>query len=126
MLNILTLTWNKSDKLCKLKESMIPALEGIDYTWFIKDNASKDDTVEKASVWGDNVKVIKYKDNLQNFSQGMNYIFNVAAPKDNDLVLLLNNDITFGDTTSIKNMMTLLKGDVGAVGAKLLYTGTKR
>lgn len=126
MLNILTLTWNKSDKLCKLKESMMPALDGINYTWFIKDNASKDDTVEKASTWGDTVKVVKYKDNLQNFSQGMNYIFDVAAPKDNDTVLLLNNDITFGDTTSIKNMMTLLKDDVGAVGTKLLYTGTKK
>jgi len=125
MLNILTLTWNKSEKLCKLKESMMPALDGIDYTWFIKDNASKDDTVEKASTWAD-TKVVKYKDNLQNFSQGMNYIFNVASPKDNDLVLLLNNDITFGDNSSIKNMISLLKGNVGVVGAKLLYTGTHK
>lgn len=126
MLYILTLTWNHLDKLSKLKDSLLPALEGIDYTWIIKDNASSDKTYEEASAWGDRVNVVKYKDNLQNFSQGMNYIFNVASPADNDLVLLLNNDITFGDTVSIKKMISLLKGDVGAVGAKLLYTGTKR
>jgi len=126
MLNILTLTWNKFDKLNSLKESLLPALDGIDYTWFIKDNASLDDTCERVSTWGDKVNLTKYKDNLQNFSQGMNYLFNVASPKDNDLVMLLNNDMTIGDKTSIKNMISLLKGDVGAVGAKLLYTGTRR
>lgn len=126
MLCILTLTWNKCDKLCKLKDSLVPALEGIDYTWFIKDNASKDNTFTEASNWGAKVKITKYRDNLQNFSQGMNYIFNVASPKDNDLVLLLNNDVTFGDNTSIKNMISLLKDDIGAVGAKLLYTGSNK
>lgn len=126
MLNILTLTWNKLDKLRALKESLIPALEGIDYTWFIKDNASIDNTAEEASSWGDKVNVTKYKDNLQNFSQGMNHIFNVAAPKDKDLVMLLNNDMTIGDKTSIHKMISLLKGDVGAVGAKLLYTGSRK
>lgn len=126
MLNILTLTWNKLDKLSRLKESLIPALDGIDHAWFIKDNASKDNTAEEASKWGNNVHVVKYKDNLQNFSQGTNYIFNIASPKDSDLVLLLNNDITFGDTSSIKNMISLLKDDIGAVGTKLLYTGSKK
>lgn len=126
MLYILTLTWNNRQRLANLKESMMPALEGIDYTWFIKDNASIDKTYEEASTWGDKVKAIKYKDNLQNFSQGMNYLFNTASPKDNDLVLLLNNDITFGDKTSIKKMISMLHDDVGAVGAKLLYTGTNK
>jgi GT2 family glycosyltransferase len=126
MLHILTLTWNKCDKLTRLRESLIPALEGIAFNWIIKDNASIDNTRDVASTWGDKVKVIKYKDNLQNFSQGMNYIFNAASPTDNDLILFLNNDVVFGDNTSIKNMISLLKDDVGVVGAKLLYTGTKR
>lgn len=126
MLYLLTLTWNASDKLTKLKESLMPALEGIDYTWLIKDNASKDDTVAVASTWGDKVKVIPYKNNLQNFSAGMNYLFNEAAPADNDYVMLLNNDVVFQDKSSIKNMMDVMKKDktVGAVGARLLYTDT--
>ena len=126
---ILTLTWNKIDKLGRLKESLIPALKNINYSWFIKDNASKDNTFEIASEWGQenkNINVIKYKDNLQNFSEGMNYLFNVATPKDNDFVLLLNNDVIFNDTTSINNMISLMKGNVGIVGAKLLFTGTNR
>lgn len=127
-LTIMTLTWNACDKISALKKSLIPALSDIDYTWFIKDNASKDDTVKIASDWGDNIKVIPYKDNLQNFSMGMNYIFNQANPNDDDLVLLLNNDVIFNDTTSIKNMINIIQNDdhVGAVGARLLFTNTNK
>lgn len=128
MLYLLTLTWNACDKLTKLKESILPALEGIDYTWIIKDNASNDDTVAVSSSWGDKVKVIPYKDNLQNFSAGMNYCFAEASPRDNDLVMLLNNDVVFNDKKSIKNMIDIIDKDdtVGAVGCRLLYTGTDK
>lgn len=126
MLYLLTLTWNACDKLTKLKESIIPALEGIDYTWIIKDNASNDDTVAVANSWGNKVKVIPYKDNLQNFSAGMNYCFNEASPSDKDHVLLLNNDVIINDKSSIKNMVEMMNKDssVGAVGCRLLFTGT--
>ena len=89
MLYILTLTWNACDKLTKLKESLLPALHDINYTWLIKDNASNDDTVAVASSWGDKVKVIPYKNNLQNFSAGMNLLFAEASPDDDDLVMIL-------------------------------------
>lgn len=128
MLYLLTLTWNACDKLIRLKESILPALEGIDYTWIIKDNASNDDTVAVASSWGDKVKVIRYKDNLQNFSAGMNHCFAEAAPADNDLVMLLNNDVIFNDKKSIKNMIDIINKDnsVGMVGCRLLFTDTDR
>lgn len=128
MLYILTLTWNACDKLTALKESLMPALHGIDYTWLIKDNASKDNTVAVASEWGDKVKVIPYKNNLQNFSAGMNHLFEEASPADNDLVMILNNDVTFNDTKSIHNMVEIIQKDrsVGVVGARLLYTGTDK
>lgn len=126
MIYLLTLTWNAEDKLTKLKESLLPALDGLDYAWFIKDNASKDNTVATASTWGDRVKVIAYKNNQQNFSAGMNYLFNAAKPQDNDYVILLNNDIIFNDKESIKKMIELMKNDdsIGVVGARLLYTNT--
>lgn len=128
MLYVLTLTWNASDKLTRLKESLLPALEGLNYTWLIKDNASKDDTVSVASSWGGNTKVIPYKDNRQNFSEGMNYLFNVASPADDDdLILLMNNDVVLQDTTSIKNMIGIMsQSNVGAVGARLLYNDTNK
>lgn len=124
MLYLSTLTWRALDKLTKLKDSLLPCLEGIDYQWIIKDNDSQDGTYEAASTWGDNIKVIGYPDNKQNFAQGVNYCFNYANPKDDDLFLLLNNDIVFNDKDSIKNMIACLKDDVGVVGARLLYTGT--
>jgi GT2 family glycosyltransferase len=128
MLHILTLTWNACDKLTALKNSLIPALESVDYNWLIKDNASKDDTVAVASSWGDKVKVVPYKNNLQNFSAGMNHLFHIAEPKDDDLILLLNNDVIINDKNSIKNMMNIINKDsnVGVVGARLLYTNTDR
>ena len=127
MLNIFTLTWNGCARLNKLKESLIPALENIEYTWFIKDNNSDDNTFEVASKWGDKIKIVKYKDNLQNFAEGMNYLFKMASPNDNDDILLLNNDIVFGDIISLQKMLELLKKDnVGVVGARLLYTGTNK
>ncbi len=128
MLHILTLTWNGLDKLTKLKESLIPSLNGIDYIWHIKDNGSKDETVAVASTWGDKVKVYAYPNNLQNFSAGMNYLFKEAAPADDDYVLLLNNDIIFKDTKSIQSMINVMKKDpeVGIVGARLLFTDTEK
>lgn len=128
MLYILTMTWNGCDKLTKLYQSLIPALGHTSYTWLIKDNASKDNTVETVKEWEGNIKVIPYKDNRQNFAEGMNYLFAEAAPADNDLIMLLNNDIIFNDTTSLSNMLAILHKDptVGAVGARLLYTGTDK
>jgi len=128
MLYILTLTWNACDKLSKLKESLMPALAGMDYTWLIRDNASNDNTVEVASTWGNNVKILPYKNNLQNFSAGMNHLFAEASPQDNDMILLLNNDVVFNDNKSIKAMVNLFnKSDsIGAIGGRLLYTNTDR
>lgn len=125
MLHLLTLTWNAAEKLSKLHDTLVSALEGIDYHWWIKDNASKDDTVAKASIW-ENTTVIPYKDNRQNFSEGCNFLFHAANPNDSDHIMLLNNDIILGDDKPIKNMLSIIQQDssVGMVGAKLLYTDT--
>lgn len=128
MLHILTLTWNGVDRLTKLYESLIPALGHTSYTWHIKDNGSKDNTVETAKSWEGNIRVMAYKDNRQNFAEGMNHLLHDVSPPDNDLIMLLNNDVIFNDTTSITNMLEIIQKDpsVGAVGGRLLYTGTNK
>lgn len=91
---ILTLNWNGEEKLKKLAPSLTNCLSDIDFEWYVKDNASKDGSIDYLnSLNNDKIKVIKYKDNSQNFSAGMNYLFNEIKPKDNDLILLLNNDV---------------------------------
>jgi hypothetical protein len=126
-LHIITLNWNGEDKLKHLAPSLVNSLNDIDYNWLIKDNASTDNSIDYLkSLNNKNIEIISYKDNLQNFSQGCNYIFNIANPKPNDLILLLNNDIIFNDKNSIKKMISLLKEDVGIVGAKLLFNNTKK
>ncbi len=128
MLHILTLNWQGKDKIKALKQSLLPALENIEYVWHIRDNGSTDGSQEEIISW-DNAKVhlIKYPDNKSNYSQGMNFLFKEAAPKEDDFVLTLNNDVILQDTTSIQNMIQLLQedNDVGMVGAKLNYTNTQ-
>lgn len=124
---ILTLNWNGEEKLKKLAPSLTNCLSDIDFEWYVKDNASKDGSIDYLnSLNNDKIKVIKYKDNSQNFSAGMNYLFNEIKPKDNDLILLLNNDVVFNDSSSIKKMLSIIKNDpkVGVVGAKLLFSNT--
>lgn len=125
-LHILTLSWNGAEKLTRLYNSLIPALKDIPYLWSIKDNGSSDNTSKIIPTWNGNINIIQYKDNLQNFSEGNNYIFNTLSPQDNDVIMLLNNDVSFGDTTSIRKMLSLLKNDIGIVGGKLLYTDTNK
>jgi len=128
-LHIYTLSWNGSDKLSLLKDSLMPNLDNVDYSWTIKDNKSTDDTIEKIKSWDNpNIRCIPYKNNLQNFAAGMNFLFNETQPNDNDYILLLNNDVIFKDNISIKNMMNIINKDsgVGCVGARLLFTNSDK
>jgi GT2 family glycosyltransferase len=126
---ILTLHWNKKDSIVRLKDSLIPSLTGIDYQWHIRDNNSSDGSYEEMSKWNnENIHITKYDTNNETFSQGMNYLFDFAKPKDDDLILFLNNDVQFADTKSIQKMINILERDrdVGIVGAKLLYTNSNK
>jgi len=128
-INVFTLNWNGKDKLQTLYPTLINSLSDLNYTWFVKDNGSKDDSVSYLnSLNDDKIKCIAYKNNLQNFATGMNYLFAEAAPNDEDLIVLLNNDVIFNDSNSLKYMMSIINNDpnVGVVGARLLYTGTKK
>lgn len=128
MLYILTLNWDARDKLKRLYNSILPTLENINFKWLIKDNGSKDNSVEEIKSWNnENIIPFAYPNNLQNYSEGNNWLFKKAKElfelKDEDYLLLLNNDIIFNDTTSIKNMINLMENDdqIGVVGCKLNY-----
>jgi GT2 family glycosyltransferase len=127
-LYIFTLNWNGADKLKLLAPTLIESLKNIDYNWIIKDNNSNDNSIEYINSLNNNkIDIIKYKDNLQNFSEGMNYIFNYISPADSDNILLLNNDIVFNDSVSVNKMINIIENkDVGVVGAKLLYPNSNR
>lgn len=130
-LYILTLNWRGKEKLEKLAPTLLASLEniGCSWSWLVKDNASGDGSIEYLnSLNNPNIEVFDYTNNQQNFSEGCNYLFNIASPSDGDYVMLLNNDIIFNDTVSIKNMLSIIQKDssVGMVGARLLYTGTNK
>lgn len=126
---ILTLNWNGKDKLEKLAPTLFNSLNNIDYKWLIKDNGSNDGTIEYLNELNNsNIVPIRYRHNLDSFAQGCNFLFKEASPKENDYILLLNNDIVFNNVSSIKNMLKIINDDknVGVVGAKLNYTNTNR
>lgn len=128
-LYILTLHWNRCDSLVRLKDTLLSSLTNIPFKWWIKDNGSTDNSYETASKWNnDDIIFHQYANNNQSFSQGMNYLFNLAKPSDNDLIFFLNNDVQFADTTSIQKMINIIELDksIGMVGATLLYTGSNK
>lgn len=124
MLYIMTLHWNKRQVLNDLKSSLFNNLDSIDFRWLIRDNNSTDDSINIINSWEDSrVNLIRFSHNKDSFSRGMNFLFKEANPKDDDMILLLNNDIIFNNNTSIRNMIKILQNDseVGLVGAKLNY-----
>lgn len=142
---IWTLSWNGVDKLKQLRSGLNANLAKLTYNngqlkpewefpeWFVRDNGSKDGTVGELNCWkflSDSPfapTVFEIKHNRDNFAQGMNDLASKSNLNDDDLILLLNNDIVFNDNTSLLNMWNLIqRPEVGAVGARLLYTNTNK
>jgi O-antigen biosynthesis protein len=129
VLYILTLNWDGAAKLEKLYNSLLPSLQDVSFKWLIKDNGSKDNSLQIIKEWNnDNVIPHDYKHNRDNFAGGCNFLFNEACCKEDDLILLLNNDTIIDNKASIKNMIDLINkdNDIGAVGCKLLYDKSKK
>lgn len=140
-IHALTLNYNAEDKLKKLRCGLLknfayismrggkPIISEHNYpVWHVRDNGSTDSSVaylENCEKSDFQTIIHKITHNAHSFSQGMNYLFEQANPKDDDLILLLNNDVQFNDSKSLSKMIELqkkTKADV--VGCRLLYTDT--
>lgn len=128
-LHALTLTWNGADKLEKLQPKLLTNfshLKNIDCEWHIRDNGSKDNTKD-VLFKSNNIHLYEVGHNRSSFAKGVNYLFEKANPADNDLILLLNNDVVFGDQSSLLKMYSLMRSTGAAVvGAKLIYTDSHK
>ena len=126
-LHIFTLNWNGSSKLQLLKESLYKDnyIKNNNFIWHIRDNGSSDDSIKTIESWKDDrVIVYEIEHNRDSFAKGINFLFEKSNPNDEDLILLLNNDVMFGDDKSLSNMIGQMKEGVGVVGARLLYFNT--
>jgi GT2 family glycosyltransferase len=127
VIHALTLTYNGFDKLEQVYAGLSKTISHMgndSILWHIRDNGSKDNTVDQVKSWN-NINLYEIGHNRDTFSQGVNYLFEKASPKDDDLLLLLNNDITINDSNSLNEMIKLLTDDVGIVGSRLLYPDNK-
>jgi GT2 family glycosyltransferase len=127
MIHAFTLTWNGQEKLERLHDGLIRNLKNSkqEYQWYIKDNGSKDKTVEITKSW-DKTTVLECGHNRDNFATGINVLASAAKLESDDYILLVNNDVEFLDDLSITKMLELMTPEVGIVGAKLLYSQTNR
>lgn len=152
MIHVLTLTWNGLDKLQRLRPGLIRNLKktGVPFKWYIRDNGSKDNTVEEISKW-EHVKVLVKDHNRDNFAQGVNSlvveahheVLKVQNIDDviikgrsvgavsmgliaNDIYLLMNNDVEFSEYDSLSKMLKLMTPEVSVVGCRLLYNNTNK
>ncbi len=143
MIHVLTLTWNGLDKLKKLKDGLIRNIKTLNQPtkWYIRSNGCSDGTKKWLENWDDGrLEVIPlFKDhNRDNFAQGVNSLYwqamcncepdnkGIIAYGKDDFILLLNNDIIFGDDISLTKMYNLIKNNrqIGVVGARLLYNNS--
>ena len=126
MLHVITLSYNGLHLLTALKDGLYRNLDELNqpYKWHIRSNGNKDATAEEVINWP-SVELLKSEHNRDNFSKCVNSLVKLADPADNDILLLLNDDITFEDNYSLKNMLNLMKDDVSIVGARLLYPNTE-
>ena len=129
----LTLTYNGKNHLEKLYPTLKLAANRLNQKlyWYIRDNNSTDGTEEYiVPKQEDFIKYYKVDHNRDNYAKGNNFLVEKIKEEfdtKNDYYLLLNNDIIINDPNSIVNMLRILETDqdVGIVGAKLFYTGTK-
>lgn len=130
MIHIITLTWNGLDKLKRLSGTLEEACSKLDQDvcWYVRDNGSNDGTVEWFQKYnGVALKPLLVGHNRDNFAQGVNSLVEIANPAEGDFILLLNNDIIFGDRESLANMLVLMNdSQIAVVGARLLYVGTNK
>lgn len=150
MIHVLTLNWNGKDKLERLVPGLLTNLENTkeDYCWYIRDNGSKDGSVELINELindGKKVKSLFIDHNRHNFAQGVNSLAKLAFKErykseisDNflnfhlkvsphDKLLFMNNDVEFPDDVSLSKMVDLYNNnDVAMVGCRLLYNGTDK
>lgn len=132
---IFTLNWNGEEKLKKLIPSLDEAVryldqEGIEHQWLVRDNGSKDNSVELINLgYEAPVKVFEIGHNRDSFAKGMNFLWKESDSDDHgDIFLLLNNDVVIQDPKSIVKMLKIMSDDeeVGVVGSRLLYSGTNK
>ena len=131
----LTLTWNGKDCLDKLYKSILEVQKTLpmDLIWYIRDNGSIDGTEELVKSWDNElfVRYFKINHNLDNFSKCNNFLVGKVKEEqtvdyNKDYFLLLNNDITIDEPSSLNYMLSLIdKENVGIVGAKLYYPNSK-
>lgn len=127
-LYVFTLNWNNAKRLAELHDSLIPTIQHINIPikWLIKDNGSIDNP---KNILSNDIDCSLYEinHNRDNFAKGVNFLYNIAKPNNNDLILLLNNDVVIKDPLSIKYMLDLqsrVKADV--VGCRLLYKNSNK
>lgn len=132
-LHILTLNWNGSTHLEKLIPSLEKAVLEIERNddfavkWYVRDNGSKDDSVQVLESYTRSKKVFEIGHNRGTFASGMNELRAEISPASSDLILFLNNDIDFRDEYGIVQMLELQKKtQADVVGARLQFSGTNK
>jgi GT2 family glycosyltransferase len=156
--HVLTLNWNGANMLDRLRQGLGHQLayfymkdgrvmDGWEHpVWHIRDNGSKDDSINTINRWEHSstmgplfTEIYEIGHNRDSFATCVNFLFEKANPADDDVVFLMNNDISFSpwqDTSflpgsdrkpTLINMWRLQqKTNAGVVGCRLHYNDTNQ
>lgn len=88
-------TYNNSDIICECISSVLKHTRHLEFTLYVVDNASTDDTVETVRQQFPDVNVISNEKNI-GFGHGHNMVLDKI---DSDYHVVINPDITLGEDT---------------------------
>ena len=115
---LIVLAWNRWDLTRRCLESLFASeLDAAEV--IVVDNASSDGTAEGLAQWQQRLRVVTLPENL-GFVRGMNA--GIAAARARDDVVLLNNDLVFGQADWLGRLRDAAYAtpETGIVGCRLL------
>ena len=112
-------TYNSHDDIVKCIESILEHTKGIDFTLYVSDNCSVDDTVEEVRLHFPQVIILENKEN-GGYGYGHNKVIEVI---DSDYHFVINPDIVLEENT-IGNLVNYMEAhkeaNIGQVTPKVL------
>lgn len=119
---IVTLEYNAPGLIKQLAKSLVATLPENGWHWFVRDNSTKDDSEAVIKEINDPRITIKRFANEGTFASQHNELMKEGLFDGYDFLLLLNND-TIAQNDFLTPMLNIIArdGDVGAVGATLIY-----
>lgn len=118
MIAVIVLNWNNAPDTLECLDSIYKS-QGVDFTVYVVDNGSTDNSLEQIKKNFPSAIYIENKDNF-GFAEGNNRAITRALEQNADFIFLLNNDASLGrNTLQLLLQTALAHPEAGMLGPKI-------